>query len=835
MSSESLANLLTALQVLFLACLCFYCQGKRKRGRKSGSKHEDQFDLFNESAIAYHDIDPNGIIRRVNKAECALLGYSSEEILGKYVWDLMTPDSRERSLGAIAVKMARGTQSHPFQREFLRRDGVPIITEIHETPLRNDKGEIVGIRAAVLDVTERRRAKDQLEESRERFEQMANTAPVKLWVADEKGRFVFVNKRWLEFTGTRVEDNLGHGWIACVHPEDRDKALQPIETGLRNQSSTRSEYRLRRHDGTYSWVLSSGAPRLGPDSVLRGYLGSVIDISERRATEERLRLLESVVVNSCEGVMVTDRNPDGTILYVNEAFLKMTGYSREQLEGASPSLLHGEETDRGEIARIQSSLMRNSAVQAELLCYRQDRSSFWAETDVIPVLDASGSCEHCVYIQRDVTERKRVENEIQRYARELKEKNLALGSALDVAKEATESKSRFLANMSHEIRTPMNGISGTAELLLTTSLTDEQREYATTIKQSTTALLVVINDILDFSRIEAGKMKIESIPFKLGSLVEETVSLLALAARTKGLAVRCELEVDLPETVHGDPSRLRQVLTNLVGNAIKFTEHGTVALRASRLKGSSPDIANVHFQIEDTGTGIPNDQRARLFERFSQADASLTRKHGGSGLGLAISRQVVELMGGEIGFESLVGVGSTFWFAIPFPVHSGTAAKQEAGQRRQECSSGRTTAEQKVLLAEDNEVNQRIALRILEKSGYRAVAVNNGRAAVESITSAMLAGESYDLVLMDVQMPEMDGFEATNAIRTLEGELHHTPIIAMTANAMAGDRERCLAAGMDDYISKPVSLSQLRIMLDKWIRSDAQTSEQDRTAALQQV
>ncbi len=473
-------------------------------------------------------------------------------------------------------------------------------------------------------------------------------------------------------------------------------------------------------------------------------------------------------------------------LFVNDRWCEIALTPAHQAAGLGwVNVVHPDDRN-AVLADIDGAIAGKREFSKEFRYLLPDGTARWVHLRLVGIRNAMNEVVQYVGTVVDLTERKLVEESLVR--------------AKEVAESATRSKSEFLANMSHEIRTPMNGVIGMTELALQTELTTEQREYITTARDSAESLLTIINDILDFSKIEARKLALEHVPFALRAVLGKTVKTLALRASDKGLVLEHDIPDNVPDHLVGDPVRLQQVIVNLLNNAVKFTENGSVALRVS-LAHHDDSSAQISFSVRDTGIGISAANQATIFEAFTQADGATTRKFGGTGLGLTISSQLVQMMGGTIAVESAMGKGSSFHFTATFPL----ATVQQVAPSKMVVSHestplGKPARSLSILVAEDNVINRRLAIRLLEKAGHNVVAVENGLLALSAVTSTQ-----FDCVLMDVQMPEMDGLESARAIRAQE-ELRggHVPIIALTAQAMKGDRDRCQEAGMDAYVSKPI-------------------------------
>jgi hypothetical protein len=511
---------------------------------------------------------------------------------------------------------------------------------------------------------------------------------------------------------------------------------------------------------------------------------------EAAAGAEAARFAEAIaasVAAAPTGVVISDPNqPDCPIVFANPAFFRITGYAREEVLGRNCRFLQGKGTDPAAVRAIRQAIAEARPVDIRLVNYRRDGSRFVNELHISPVRGADGRLLFFMGIQHDVTERVRAEDAARRARR--------------AAERANAEKSDFLAFVSHEVRTPLNGVLGTLSLLLDTPLDSEQRAYAETARRSGETLLWTVNELLDLSRIEAGKLELEDLAFEPGQPVREVLALQAAAAADKGLRLTASLDASLPPRIMGDARRLRQVLLNLVDNAIRFTAAGAVEIKVAR------NADRIEVEVRDTGAGIPAQLRKRLFRRFQQADAGTARRHGGSGLGLMICRRLVGLMGGEIGVESEEGRGSVFRFDLPLRPAADDApglpvfAPAEAPARR----AAGDAPFARLLLVEDSEASQLVAAAMLRKAGYEVDLARDGETAVEAAGSG-----SYDAILMDVRMPGLDGYEATRRIRALPGLAGRVRILALTASAMPGDIQRSLAAGMDAHLTKPVDRAGL--------------------------
>ena len=647
--------------------------------------------------------------------------------------------------------------------------------------------------------------------------------PAHVAVIDPDGVIVAVNESWRGLATANVlqgpDFGVGENYVDLCRRVSGDCSEQAHAAAIGIRRVLQGE--ARDFDIEYACPSPAGQRwfhlRVTPvrEDRRAGAVVMHVHITERKQAEdasEQLRESHQKFQQMADNI--TDafwiRSPDmREVQYISPAFARIWGRPAESLV-ASPQawgdFIFPE--DREHVLSVFARLTSDAAsVDLEYRIVRPDGEIRWIRARGFQVRDAADKLIRLTGIATDITAPKLAELEISRTNLVLQAEIVERKRAEEAAATANRAKSEFLANMSHEIRTPLNGVVGMTELALSTDLNAEQREYLDMVKSSAESLSTVINDILDFSKIEAGKLTVDIIPFNLNDSLSTTLKLLAIRAHAKGLKLTCDIRPGVPAVVLGDPGRLRQIVTNLVGNAIKFTEHGEVVVTVECETQSEREVI-LRFSVSDTGLGVPKDRQAAIFKPFVQADGSTTRKYGGTGLGLAISTNLVSLMGGRIWLDSESGKGSIFHFTISFGVHQ--APLPDAADRLKVVTDDalrRSGRKLRILLAEDNQVNQIIAARLLEKRGHTVVIAGNGRQALAALDEPGSGG--FDLILMDLQMPEMDGLELTGIIRGREKSSGaHVPIVAMTANAMKGDEEACLAAGMDGYVSKPIQIEQ---------------------------
>ncbi|HWQ20983.1 MAG TPA: PAS domain S-box protein [Methanotrichaceae archaeon] len=650
-------------------------------------------------------------------------------------------------------------------------------------------------------------AEEALRESEKRYHELADLLPQIVYELDASGNIIFANSFGFEIFGYDQSDlKKGLHVLQVVSPEDRKRMDEGLRLSFRPGSFKPGqcgyEYRMLRKDGSTFPAMIYPA-QIVRDGKVVGQRGIITDISERKQVEKELwrsrERYQNIFENSILGLYQSV--PEGRYISVNPAFARLFGYnSPEEMLACVNDIGHQLYVNPHDRERAIELITKQGFLEGfELQVQRRDGTTFWVSMNTKIVRDEDGL--HFDGTVEDITKRKRAEE--------------MLRDAKEAAEEADRAKSEFLANMSHEIRTPMNAVIGMTGLLLDSDLNSEQSESLEIIRNSGDALLSIINDILDFSKIESGKMGLENKSIDLRGFVKSSMDLVAVSAASKGLSLSCRIDDCVPGAIMSDPTRLRQILVNLLANAVKFTEKGGVDVSITS-KALVRDRHQLHFAVRDTGIGIPSDRRDMLFHSFSQVDMSTTRRYGGTGLGLAISKRLVELMGGKIWVDSTPGEGSTFHFTMPALASAAGLLSVEAKAAPAK-SPGEMNGKMRILLAEDNAVNRKVVSQMLRKLGYRADMAEDGLEVLKA-----LERQHYDLILMDIQMPEMDGLEASRQIRKLRPAAEQPHIIALTAYALEGDKERCLEAGMDSYVAKPVRIEDLKAAL---LRCEAKASE----------
>jgi len=770
--------------------------------KESESRYRLIFDNVPLGIVHY---DPAGVIISCNERFVDIIGSSREVLTGLNM--LKLPDAQVvraigKSLqGSLAVyegdyRSATADKTTPLRVSF--------------APIAAEGGRVVGGVGIVEDVSKSRLALQERENSWRQFVGLAENAPVGIIKCDDQGTIVYANRKTVELLGSPSLEATMQINLLTFPLLIKYGFAQKLRSVLDSGQGDIHEMDYVSKWGRQIWLRLHINPVL-ENGRTAGAQILLDDLTERRRMEEQLRAGELRFRKLFEllpvGVILTDLA--GTPIEVNPAAERLLGIPadparRKDCSGPFWERIRadGSAMPLEEYAGSQALKEKRRVEGVQTGVRRPDGGVTWLSIAAEPILqDGLG----VLNVYADITENRNMLD--------------SLKEAILKAEAANQAKSEFLANMSHEIRTPMNGIIGMTGLLLDTELDAEQLRCAGIIRNSGEALLSIINDILDFSKIEAGKLALEILDFDLRELLEDFSATLGVGARERGLDFTCAADAEVPVLLRGDPGRLRQILNNMAGNAVKFTPRGGVAVRVG-LESESGIQVVLRLTVTDTGIGIAPEKQKILFRKFSQADTSTTRRFGGTGLGLAISKNLAEMMGGSIGVRSVEGQGSEFWCTFKLEKQDDQAGKRRPAAAEAPPRPSRPPDKKlnhgkvHVLLAEDNVINQQVTLGILKKYGIRADAVADGREAVKA-----LEGIPYDLVLMDVQMPELDGYEATRLIRSSASAVlnHQVPIIAITANALQGDRERCLDAGMNDYVSKPIAPEALADALERWL------------------
>ncbi len=788
-------------------------------------------------AIEHHCVlvvtDPRRIIMRVNGRLREVLGESRTEV-GVSIDGVIWPD--------ILLDPSWEAMCRAFNEGIVWNSDISLRTSQDSqlwmsstvVSVCDDAGSVRMLVWVFSDLTERKTAELLLEEKSQRLELALTGGALGLWDWDIRRGRIFFDARWASMLGydTRETSADLNTWTAKIHPEDVGMRGELLRACILGETDTyESTHRLRHRDNSWRWVLDRGKV-MGRDEQGNPVrmVGTQTDITDRIKAETAMMSAKSLLEQTARIAKIGGWELDvktQAMVWSDEVYA-----IHEVDRSYKPTLLNAIQFYAPEARRVIAEAMEQGLTQPfnwdlELPFVTAKGRKIWVRAIGESVRDGKGHFTLRGLIQ-DISNEKLAERRLFNYAqevdlarsrielqaRDLEEYAESLKAANEKIEASNRAKSEFLANMSHEIRTPMNAIMGMTQLVLESKLDADQTDLLSTVMESSQSLLGIINDILDLSKVEAGKIELNPIPVDLDSFIQTTVQQFKVPCQTKGVGLFVTTEGLKERSILADEVRIRQVLINLIGNAIKFTpEDGSVSLRV--FSETDPNThPQIHFVVADTGIGIPRDKLALIFDPFTQADGGTTRKFGGTGLGLAICRRLVELLGGRIWVESELGKGSQFHFTIAMQsleVETSAAVKLSKPAPAAPVPAGPIAA--KVLLVEDNPTNQKLATRLLTILGATVTVAGDGQQALQVLETTT---EVFDIIFMDCQMPHMDGFEATKKIREKEADRSHIPIIAMTANAMAGDRERCLAAGMDDYLSKPIDRQHLREALARY-------------------
>ncbi len=753
---------------------------------------EQQYSgLVNGASDMIFELDADGRFTFANPVMERITGYTKAELFNTYYWDLILPVQKS---GVIEFyrKQGKAKQENSYlELPILSKEGELIwIGQNVRMFFKEGTEKIWKVSSVARDVTQRILTEQNLRASEERFRTLAEKAPIGIFQTDNEGNAIYMNPRWAEIAEMELSLAMGSGWSGAIHEGDREAVFAAWQKAVKNSAEFSELFRLLTPSGKVRWVRGKATPLKDIDEKVVGYIGTINDVTDikeaQRRIEESERHYRLISDNSSD--VISLHNLDSTFTFVTASIKNLHGYEPEEVLGRKAlDFMHPDDAADFDANELIVQLQKvNELPPVQFRIITKHGQTIWGENIIKPIF-TNGVLSGFQSAVRDITKRKIAEE--------------ALLKAKNEAEEATRAKSQFLSMMSHEIRTPMNAIIGLTNLLLQEEPRPDQKESLKLLKFSGDNLLTIINDILDFSKIEAGKIVMEQIDFDLQQLIQNIVNMLKTRASEKGIQLFFVFDANVPKVVVGDPVRIGQIITNLLGNAIKFTEKGYVEVKVA-YEGSNGKQELLQVTVKDTGIGIPEENIKQIFESFTQASEDTTRKFGGTGLGLSITKRLLDLMNSTIAVDSKLGYGSTFSFLLK--VRAGDLARVTYSLQKSE--EQHPIVKGKILMAEDNRVNQIVANNFFKKWGLEIDIANNGIEAVRMVQS-----KSYKLILMDLQMPQMDGLEAAKIIRSMDTDAYfkNIPIIALTASAMAEVKNQVSEAGMNDYVTKPFDPDQL--------------------------
>ena len=742
--------------------------------------------------------DAEGRLCYLNPGFHRLTGHDPKSFLGQSPFSLLPEDQPPGVRDELVAAMSHQKAFKALVHRISCADGTSLEVETSGVPLTTGEGLFAGMRGIVRNISERRRTEQQLKESELKLSTILANLDTHIYVKDGDGRYLYVNQNTADQFGRSIESILGNTDDELLPPEIASKVRSFDHQVLESGQKLAQEEIMRNPEGKsrYFWSVKLPFRFMGHEKAL---LGLSTDITQAKILQEQLlrsKEFTELVIETAN-IMIVSLDAEGCVLGFNAKAEQITGYNRKELLGRSwfDLLFTGEESARSRAVfkEMLSGTTAHLALENSIRTRdgQEKRISWWNNL----LTDPDGKAIAISY-GIDITQQKAAEQE-------LLETHARLNDAI-------RAKSEFLANMSHEIRTPMNGVLGLAQLLEREPLRADHREMVERIRTAGRYLLGILNDILDFSKIEAGQLVISPRPFRLSTLFANLASLQEAVARGKGLSFALETEGLSEDELFGDELRLEQILVNLISNAIKFTEHGSIRIRASSLQRSSNSML-IRFEVIDSGVGISEEVQASLFKPFMQGSSGIIRRFGGTGLGLSICKSLVDLMHGTIGLQSVLNEGSTFWFEIPLGILPPRETSRPS-RRSVEAKSLQRLIGLHILVVDDSDISRFLIAHVLAKEGAIATFANDGAQALDALRSSP---QPFDAVLMDIHMPVMDGLTATRAIRQELG-MTHLPVIAFTAAVLEKERQDAMAAGLDDFLAKPVNLEEIVTLLQRW-------------------